>query len=93
VVDTVRRVGAGRRPGGTVDRETLRALQTPQLFVRAALEEAYRRARPGGVEAENAVLVERAGHRVLLVPGTADNLKVRTMTDLLVAEALLERRR
>lgn len=94
VVDTVHLVGDGGRSGGVVDRERLRAVQTPQVFVRAALEAAHRRAaRDGAAAGDEAALVERAGHRVLVVPGSADNLKVTTELDLLLAEAQLAGRR
>jgi 2-C-methyl-D-erythritol 4-phosphate cytidylyltransferase len=94
VVDTVRRVDGDQRSRGIVDRDQLRAVQTPQLFVREALEAAHRRARLDGVEAsDEAALVELAGHPVLVVPGSHENLKVTTALDLLVAEALLNRAR
>jgi 2-C-methyl-D-erythritol 4-phosphate cytidylyltransferase len=93
VVDTVRRVDAGERSRGIVDRDQLRAIQTPQLFLRGALEAAHRRASLDGVDAtDEAALVELAGHPVRVVPGSPENLKVTTALDLAVAEALLARR-
>ena len=93
VTDTVRRVGGGGRSAGVVDRALLRAVQTPQLFRRAALEAAHRHALRHGMEAtDDATLVERAGHPVAVVAGSVENLKVATPLDLLVAEALLEQR-
>lgn len=94
VVDTVRRVDDDQRSRGIVDRDQLRAIQTPQLFVREALEAAHRKAMLDGVEAsDEAALVELAGHPVQVVPGSHENLKVTTALDLLVAEALLTRTR
>jgi 2-C-methyl-D-erythritol 4-phosphate cytidylyltransferase len=94
VVDTVRRVDDDQRSRGIVDRDQLRAVQTPQLFVREALEAAHRKAMLDGVEAsDEAALVELAGHPVQVVPGSHENLKVTTALDLLVAEALLTRTR
>ena len=94
VTDTIRQVDAGRRSTGLVDRDQLRAMQTPQLFVREVLEEAHRRARRDGVEAvDEAALVELAGHWVQVVPGDPENLKVTTPLDLAIAETLLARRR
>jgi 2-C-methyl-D-erythritol 4-phosphate cytidylyltransferase len=93
VIDTVRRVGQGGRSLGVVDRDHLRAIQTPQLFVRAVLEEAHQRAARDGIEAtDEAALVERTGHQVRVVPGAVENLKVTTTLDLAVAEAILTRR-
>jgi 2-C-methyl-D-erythritol 4-phosphate cytidylyltransferase len=94
VTDTVRRVDADQRSLGIVDREQLRAVQTPQLFVRSVLEEAHRLAAERGVEeTDEAALVELAGHPVHVVPGRHENLKVTTALDLAVAEALLAVRR
>jgi 2-C-methyl-D-erythritol 4-phosphate cytidylyltransferase len=94
VIDTIRRVDAAQRSTGIVDREQLRSMQTPQLFVRAALEAAYRLALRDGVEAaDEAALLELAGHPVQVVPGDPENLKVTTPLDLAIAETLLARRR
>jgi 2-C-methyl-D-erythritol 4-phosphate cytidylyltransferase len=94
VVDTIRRVDAARCSVGIVDRERLRAIQTPQLFVREVLEMAHRRALRDRVEAtDEAALVELAGHPVRVVPGDPENLKLTTPLDLAVAETLLARRR
>jgi 2-C-methyl-D-erythritol 4-phosphate cytidylyltransferase len=94
VVDTIRQVDTDQRSVGIVDREQLRAKQTPQLFVREVLEEAHRLAASRGVEAgDDSSLVELAGHRVQLVPGDPENLPVITPLDLAVAETILARRR
>jgi 2-C-methyl-D-erythritol 4-phosphate cytidylyltransferase len=93
VTDTIRHVDAGRRSTGLVNRDQLRAMQTPQLFVREVLEEAHRRARRDRVEAvDEAALVELAGHWVQVMPGDPENLKVTTPLDLAIAETLLARR-
>jgi 2-C-methyl-D-erythritol 4-phosphate cytidylyltransferase len=93
VTDTIRRVDADRRSVGIVDREQLRAVQTPQLFARQVLEEAHRLAlRDGVVGTDEAALVELAGHPVQVVPGDPENLKVTTPLDLAVAETILARR-
>jgi 2-C-methyl-D-erythritol 4-phosphate cytidylyltransferase len=93
VIDTIRRVDTDQRSTGIVDRDQLRSMQTPQLFVRELLEQAYRLALRDGVEAtDEAALVELAGHSVQVVPGDPENLKVTTPLDLAVAETLLARR-
>jgi len=95
VTDTVRRVAGGDRSGGIVDREELRTLQTPQVFLRDALQEAHRRAAAGDLDglgpldgASDAVLLERAGFRVAVMPGEPENLTIATALDLEVAEVL-----
>jgi 2-C-methyl-D-erythritol 4-phosphate cytidylyltransferase len=93
VVDTIRRVDVDQRSTGLVDRDQLRAMQTPQLFAREALQRAHRLAQRDGVEAiDEAALVELAGHGVQVVPGDPENLKVSTPLDLALAETLLARR-
>jgi 2-C-methyl-D-erythritol 4-phosphate cytidylyltransferase len=93
VPDTIRRVDADQRSTGIVDRDQLRSMQTPQLFVREVLEQAYRLALGDGAEAtDEAALVELAGHSVQVIPGDPENLKVTTPLDLAIAETLLARR-
>jgi len=76
--------------GKTIDRAGLWAAQTPQVFRVETLRRALQ-ADPGRVEAatDEAMLVERAGGRVLLHPSPAENLKVTTPRDLRLAELLL----
>jgi 2-C-methyl-D-erythritol 4-phosphate cytidylyltransferase len=93
MTDTVRRVAQGDRSGGIVDREALRVAQTPQLYLRSALEEAHRQAAAAGEAAEldDAALLERAGYPVAVVPGASENLTIASPPDLLAAEVLLAR--
>ena len=90
VTDTVKRTDAGQAVVETLDRASLWSVQTPQVFRRAALEEAL--AVPDDELAratDDAWLVERRGGRVLVVPAPRENLKVTTALDLRVAELLL----
>jgi 2-C-methyl-D-erythritol 4-phosphate cytidylyltransferase len=91
IFDTVHRVLEGESLG-VVERGQLRAIQTPQLFPRAMLEEAYRTAAREGVEAtDDATLVERMGGKVKVIPGCPENFKITIPHDLLVAEAVRAR--
>ena len=73
----------------TVARENLWEAQTPQVFRRQLLTDAY--ARRGSEQAtDDAQLVERLGHKVTLVPGSPMNIKITTKEDLRVAAALLK---
>jgi 2-C-methyl-D-erythritol 4-phosphate cytidylyltransferase len=84
VTDTVKEVGSDGHLV-TLDRSRLVTVQTPQAF-RA---EILRRAHLVGADAsDDAALVEAAGGRVVLVDGPADNLKVTSPLDLVVAAAL-----
>jgi 2-C-methyl-D-erythritol 4-phosphate cytidylyltransferase len=94
VTDTIKRVDAGTRTvSETLDRKELWAVQTPQVFRRAALERAL--AVPPGLLAQatdDAWLVERAGGKVIVVSSSEENLKVTTPPDLELAALLLSRR-
>jgi len=90
VSDTVKRSEDGVETRETVDRRPLWAVQTPQVFRRALLEEAYARAAAEGRPAtDDAGYVEALGHPVRLVPGERTNLKITQPEDLRMAEALL----
>lgn len=94
VTDTVKQADGERAVTRTLDRSTLWAVQTPQVFRRAALERALDV--PPDVLAhatDDAWLVERAGGRVVVVPAPKDNLKVTTPVDLALAELLIARER
>jgi 2-C-methyl-D-erythritol 4-phosphate cytidylyltransferase len=92
LVDTIKRVREGR-VAETLDRAELAAAQTPQGFRRALLAEAYARAaRDRAAVTDEAMAVERLGHPVAAVPGSARNLKITTPHDLALAEQLLDGR-
>ncbi|MDR5709312.1 MAG: 2-C-methyl-D-erythritol 4-phosphate cytidylyltransferase [Armatimonadota bacterium] len=89
VHDTLKRVRGGIVEQ-TVDRTGIWAVQTPQGFQAQLLRAAHARARAEGFYGtDDAVLVERLGHPVRVVPGSVRNLKITTREDLWVAEALL----
>lgn len=81
VVDTIRHV-----EGGVVDRDDLRAVQTPQGFDARALRRAHAR-EPDATD--DASLVEAQGARVVLVEGERRNLKLTDPQDMIVALAWL----
>lgn len=91
LADTVKRVDAAGRVEQTLDRGTLRAVQTPQGFRRDVLTAAH--AAAPHVASDDAGLVEAIGETVLVVSGSEEALKVTRPLDLLVAEAVLARRR
>lgn len=93
VVDTLKRVHPNGEVAGTVSREELRAVQTPQGFRRDVLERAHAAADPTLPATDDAGLVELLGIPVSTVPGSAEALKITTPFDLLVAEAILRGRR
>jgi len=91
VVDTLKEVDASGRVVRTVERAGLWRAQTPQGFPRALITQAH--ADAGGLDAtDDALLVERLGFPVVLVPDVPTNLKITTLEDLEMADALIARR-
>lgn len=92
--DTLKRVDpATNRVTDTVPRSGLWRAQTPQVFRRDWLTEAYaKRASLTGPITDDAQLVEAAGHSVRIVPGSPVNFKITTKDDLDLAEAVLKAR-
>ena len=87
VRETVKRVKDGSVEA-TVARQGLWLTQTPQAFTRALLWEAHDKARRDGFAGtDDAVLVERLGTLVAMVPGLPGNLKITTREDLQTARA------
>jgi 2-C-methyl-D-erythritol 4-phosphate cytidylyltransferase len=93
VTDTVKEADGAGRVLRTLDRSSLWAVQTPQVFWAAKLREALD-ADDTVLDAatDDAGLVEAAGGTVAIVEAPRENLKVTTPLDLAVAERLLERR-
>jgi 2-C-methyl-D-erythritol 4-phosphate cytidylyltransferase len=89
VVDTIKRVDDGQVIE-TVPRQGLVTVQTPQAFRAAALREAHAR---GGVDTDDAALIEAAGGKVVVVEGERRNLKLTLADDLELAQALLDQGR
>jgi 2-C-methyl-D-erythritol 4-phosphate cytidylyltransferase len=88
VLGTLKRV-ADQRIKETVSREGLWEAQTPQVFRRQLILEAY--AKRGGFNAtDDAQLVERIGHAVTIVPGSPVNIKITNREDLRLAEKALD---
>jgi 2-C-methyl-D-erythritol 4-phosphate cytidylyltransferase len=93
VNDTLKRVDADLLVVGSVDRHQLYAMQTPQVFERKSIEDAYH-----AVYAENILVtdevsaVERLGRRIALVVNDDFNLKITYPRDLPVADFILRER-
>jgi 2-C-methyl-D-erythritol 4-phosphate cytidylyltransferase len=89
VADTIKRDDGAGRVQATVARQGLWLAQTPQVFRRDWLIDAYARRTAFGVGiTDDAQLVEAAGHAVHLVPGSSANLKITAREDLDLAEAI-----
>lgn len=92
VVDTVKRVDTSSHVTETVDRSELRAVQTPQGFSRSVLQRVHAEA-DGDDITDDGGLVEAAGIPVLVIEGHEEALKVTRPLDLVIAEAIVAKRR
>ncbi|MFF0964482.1 2-C-methyl-D-erythritol 4-phosphate cytidylyltransferase [Streptomyces sp. NPDC003703] len=97
LADTVKEVepaavaGAPEPVLATPDRSRLRAVQTPQGFDRATLVRAHETVTDDVTD--DASMVEQLGEPVVAVPGHEEGFKVTRPLDLVLAEAVLARRR
>ena len=92
VTNTVKRI-EGDLVMETVDRSCLREVQTPQVFEAGLIRAAMEKAAEEGVElTDDCAAVERLGMKVVLVPGSRQNIKITTPLDLILGEAILEAR-
>jgi 2-C-methyl-D-erythritol 4-phosphate cytidylyltransferase / 2-C-methyl-D-erythritol 2,4-cyclodiphosphate synthase len=88
VVETIRRVGDFGALAGSVDRDRLRAVQTPQGFTPDILRQAHTAAGPMSVM-DDAGLVQSLGIEVSTVPGDRAAFKITTPADLEQAHRLM----
>ncbi|MEP6938194.1 MAG: 2-C-methyl-D-erythritol 4-phosphate cytidylyltransferase [Rudaea sp.] len=90
--DTLKRADTDCRSLATEPRDSRWRAQTPQLFRIGELIGALTSARDAGIVAtDEAMAMERIGHRPLLVEGAESNIKVTTPADVALAEFLLSR--
>ena len=89
VAGTLKRVSTEGKIEETVARDRLWEAQTPQVFRRELLLEAYAK-REGFQATDDAQLVERIGHPVAVVAGSPINLKITTKEDQRLAEQALK---
>ncbi len=88
VSDTVKKAGRQGHIRETIPRGNLWLAQTPQVFRKDLILEAYRKPRRGATD--DAELVEKLGHPVYVVPGSATNIKITTSTDLRLVKSWLK---
>lgn len=93
VNDTIKRVEEGELISDTVDRTSLRAVQTPQVFqadlIRAAIDKAVE---DGAAVTDDCSCVERLGIGVVLTAGERENIKVTTPFDMVLGQVILDTR-
>ncbi len=86
---TLKQMAEGSTIAKTIDRRALWEAQTPQVFRRQLLLDAYAR-RGGGEATDDAQLVEQLGHKVTIVEGSPINMKITTKDDLRLAAGALK---
>lgn len=91
--DTLKRADTDLLVTGSIDRRQLYAMQTPQMFQRELIEEAYRVVYRDNIPVTDEVsAVERLGHKVALVINDDFNFKITYARDLGMAEFVLKQR-
>jgi len=93
VADTLKRGGVDGFVTESIDRHNVYGMQTPQIFARELLQEAYDRVRELGKAVTDEVsAVELLGKRVVLVEASDYNFKVTYPRDLKLADLILRQR-
>ncbi len=70
-------------------RDEYRLVQTPQVFETNLLKKCYQQPWVGAFT-DDASVVEASGHKITLVPGNRENIKITSPFDMIVGEALLD---
>lgn len=92
LTDTIKWIKKGDLVGGTINRDVLRAIQTPQAFWYKKLISAYENAyKEGFYGTDDASLIERYGGTVIVAKGDTKNIKITTKEDLEKMEFLIDR--
>ncbi|WP_131116753.1 bifunctional 2-C-methyl-D-erythritol 4-phosphate cytidylyltransferase/2-C-methyl-D-erythritol 2,4-cyclodiphosphate synthase [Lichenihabitans psoromatis] len=91
VTDTIKQIGSDGAVLGTLDRQQLRAVQTPQAFAFPLILAAHRQAAQAGRNdlTDDGAVAEYAGHSVYVFEGDVINVKITTPMDFMSAEARL----
>lgn len=103
VKDTIKIVNKNMEVDYTPNRDTLWAVQTPQIFRYELLLKSYeklyeelkadREPRVDDINVtDDAVLIEKSGHTVKIIEGSYENIKITTPEDLILGEGILRKR-
>ena len=88
LTDTIKSI-RGNEIAATLDRTQLRRALTPQVFKIEILQKAFEGVDLGESITDECYLVEKLGHPIAIVEGSARNIKITHADDMLIAEALL----
>ncbi|MEY2499923.1 MAG: 2-C-methyl-D-erythritol 4-phosphate cytidylyltransferase [Verrucomicrobiota bacterium] len=93
ITNTVKRADENLVVTGSVPRENLYAMQTPQIFARHLLEKAYAAVAANNLSVTDEVsALELLGAKVVLLPNDEWNVKITYPRDLFLAQTVLARR-
>lgn len=89
--NTLKQIDSNGFITGTIDRSTIYAIHTPQVFKKELAERMYKYAEESGISAtDDCMLAESLGIKIKLIEDSYDNIKITTRDDLVIAEQLLE---
>lgn len=92
ITGTIKRVSGAYVIEETSPRDGLFEAQTPQVFRKAMLIDAYASLPAGAEVTDDAEIAERAGHTIAVVVSDATNLKITTKSDMTLANAIVKSR-
>ncbi len=91
VKDTIKESDNNGFVSKTFDRKLLWSVQTPQTFKYQLIMRAHHYARENQIQAtDDASLIEQIGYKVKIISGSYDNIKITTIDDLIIAEAIIK---
>ena len=91
--DTLKVVNEKDRIVGTIDRDTVYRVQTPQVFDAVLIKGALTKAAEKGLAlTDDSAAMDMTGFQTYTVAGEEDNIKITTPRDLMIAEAILKSR-
>jgi len=92
IKDTVKKGGNNYFINKTLNREEIWRAQTPQTFKYDIILPAYLQAyKEKFLTTDDAAIVERYGHKVKLIIGSEENIKITTPFDIIIAENFLKK--
>jgi 2-C-methyl-D-erythritol 4-phosphate cytidylyltransferase len=93
ITDTLKFADANQVVSGSIDRQTVFAMQTPQIFRRELLSQAYEQVKRDSLTVTDEVsAIEHAGGKIVIVPAEDHNLKITYASDIALAEGILKQR-
>lgn len=90
VIDVVESIRfADEKSNKPIDRTKIKIVQTPQVFHSNIIKKAYKKSKSSDFT-DDASVLEALGHKINLVEGNKENIKITTPIDLLYGEVLLK---